>query len=168
MRQVLCTDPPDPASVDLVVAAPPPDPSLSTRQLFTAHSEDDLCMTCHQLIDPIGFAFEEFDEGGRVRQGPEDNNGHPVDASGSLRIGNEQYTFQNAADFIEQIAQGELAQKCVARTAVRYAFAWANPATEVEFVNTAWQAMDASTRTQLDDVLIKLIESDLFIQRRAQ
>ena len=167
MRQVLCTDPPDPASVDLVVAAPPPDPNLSTRQLFAAHSSDALCQSCHQLIDPIGFAFEEFDEGGRVRQGPQDNNGHEVDASGTLRIGTEEYTFDGAADFLQQVAQGDLAQRCVARTATRYAFAWANPATELEFVKT-WETMDESTRTQLDDVLVKLIESDLFIQRRAQ
>lgn len=167
MRQVLCTDPPDPSTVNLVVAAPPPDPSKSTRQLFAAHSADATCQACHQFIDPIGFAFEEFDEGGRVRTGPEDNNGHPVEAAGTVTIGGSTFTWENAADFIGQVAESELAHRCVARTATRFGFGWTNSATELAFVEE-WQTMDVTQRTQVGEVLVKLIESDLFVQRRAQ
>lgn len=165
MRQVLCTDPPDPSTVNLTVAAPPPDPSKSTRQLFAAHSADATCQACHSLMDPIGFAFEEFDEGGRVRRGPEDNNGYPVDASGSVTLAGTTYTWNNASEFISQVADSELAQRCVARTATRFGFAWTNAATELAFVDE-WQTMDVGQRTHIGEVLVKLIESDLFVQRR--
>jgi hypothetical protein len=165
MRQVLCTDPPDPSTVNLTVAAPPPDPSKSTRQLFEAHSADATCAACHSLMDPIGFAFEEFDEGGRVRKGPEDNNGYPVDASGSVTLAGTTYTWSTASEFISRVADSELAQRCVARTATRFGFAWTNAPTELAFVEE-WQSMDVGQRTRIDEVLVKLIESDLFVQRR--
>lgn len=166
LRQVLCTDPPDPSTVNLVVAAPPPDPSKSTRQLFAAHSEDPTCQACHSVIDPIGFAFEQFDEGGRVRTGPEDNNGHPIETAGTVRVGGSEFTFTDAADLIRQVANSDIGQACVARTATRFAFAWTNTATELAFVET-WKTMDPSTRTRLVEVLTELIESDLFVQRKA-
>lgn len=166
MRQVLCTDPPDPSTVNLVVAAPPPDPTKSTRQLFAAHSQDPTCQACHQFIDPIGFAFEEFDEGGLVRQGPEDNNGYPVDASGSVTIGGQTFTWTNAVEFLQQVADSDVSRRCVARTATRFGFGWANAATELKFVEE-WNAMESAQQTQIGEVLVKLIESDLFVQRKA-
>lgn len=39
------------------------------------------CASCHTYFDPIGFAFEHFDEGGRYRA---DENGLTIDASGEL------------------------------------------------------------------------------------
>jgi hypothetical protein len=164
MRHVLCTDPPDPAEVDLVVAAPAPDPSLSTRQLFAAHASDEMCQGCHSMIDPIGFAFEEFDEGGRVRS-MESNNGHPVDASGAVSLAGETFEFENAADFLTQVAASDLAQICIAKKTTRYAFATRNPATEETFVDV-WRELPEDQRTQLDEVLVKLIESELFVRRR--
>ncbi len=164
MRQVLCTDPPDPSQGDLVVAPPSPDPSLSTRQLFAAHASDPQCQGCHALIDPIGFAFEQFDEGGRLRRGPPDNNGHPVDASGSVTVSGETFVFDDAKEFLTQVAASSLAQRCIAKMTARYAFASRVPAVEEAFVGI-WQELDATERTRLDEVLIKLTESELFVQR---
>jgi hypothetical protein len=165
LRQVLCTDPPDPSTVNLTVAAPPPDPSKSTRQLFAAHSADPSCQACHAIIDPIGFAFEQFDEGGRVRRGPDDNNGHEIEVSGSVTVAGTTFAFDDAADLIRQVADSELGQACVARTATRFAFAWGNTATELAFVET-WKQMEPNKRMQLTEVLTKLIASDLFVQRK--
>lgn len=167
MRQVLCTDPPDPSTVNLVVAAPEPDPTKSTRELFSAHSADATCQACHALIDPIGFAFEEFDEGGRVRLGPEDNNGKPIDASGTVDVGGTTFTWSNAREFLQQVAASDLSRRCVARTATRFGFGWTNTATELAFVDE-WSALDVAKQTQIGEVLTRLIESDLFVQRRAQ
>jgi Protein of unknown function (DUF1588)/Protein of unknown function (DUF1592) len=166
LRQVLCTDPPDPSTINLVVAAPPPDPSKSTRQLFEAHSADPTCQACHAVIDPIGFAFELFDEGGRVRSGPEDNNGYPIETAGTVKVAGSEFTFVDAADLIKQVADSDLGQACVARTATRFAFAWSNTATEHAFVEE-WKALEPNSRTQLVEVLTKLVASDLFVQRKA-
>src|SRR5206468_12463271 len=59
----------------------PQDPDLTTRQRFASHSTDPACSSCHTRIDSIGFAFEEFDQVGRTRAM---ENGHPIDATGTL------------------------------------------------------------------------------------
>ncbi|MDE0124812.1 MAG: DUF1592 domain-containing protein [Bryobacterales bacterium] len=54
------------------------------RERITEHREDPACAACHDVIDPVGFAFENFDAVGRWRTHDE---GVPVDASGSLPDG---------------------------------------------------------------------------------
>ena len=56
--------PPDiPALEDAVIAA-----DLPMRARLAAHSAKPSCATCHDLMDPIGFALENFDAVGRWRE----------------------------------------------------------------------------------------------------
>ncbi len=59
---------------------------LSVRQLLEQHRHNPPCSTCHQLIDPPGFAFENFDAVGAWRN---KDHGVPVDAGGKLVDGTE-------------------------------------------------------------------------------
>ena len=52
-----------------------------------AHRRNPVCASCHKLMDPIGFALENFDESGRYRLMDEGH--HPVDASGTFPDGTE-------------------------------------------------------------------------------
>lgn len=70
-------------------AAPPGVPELkekgeltgTLRQRMEQHRADPACAACHQLMDPLGFALENFDAVGqwRVKDGKDD-----IDASGEL------------------------------------------------------------------------------------
>jgi len=77
--------PPPPADVpalkDNTVSA-----SLSVRERLAQHRADAACASCHNLMDPIGFALENFDAVGRWRTLEE---GQPVDASGGLPDGSK-------------------------------------------------------------------------------
>ena len=75
---------------------PPPDvPSLaettgegrplSMREAMEQHRANPVCASCHRLMDPPGFALEEFDAVGRYRTRNEA--GAPLDASGVLPDG---------------------------------------------------------------------------------
>ena len=57
---------------------------LTMRQRIAQHRENPACSGCHNLMDPIGLATENFDAVGRFRT-LED--GVPVDASGGLPDG---------------------------------------------------------------------------------
>ena len=57
---------------------------LSVRERLKKHREDPSCARCHDLMDPVGFALENFDAVGRWR---ELEHGRPVDASGGLPDG---------------------------------------------------------------------------------
>jgi hypothetical protein len=58
--------------------------SLPVRERLLQHRASAACAGCHNLIDPAGFALENFDAVGRWRTAEE---GHPVDASGGLPDG---------------------------------------------------------------------------------
>jgi len=77
------------------VPPPPPDvPPLkenadgqkpkTIREQMAEHRANPACATCHKIMDPIGFALENFDAVGAWRT---QEAGGPIDASGSLADG---------------------------------------------------------------------------------
>jgi len=83
MTNILGTVPPDP---------PPNVPALKTsgenagpeqtmRQRMEQHRANPACASCHKMMDPIGFALENFDGSGKWRTM---ENGQKVDASSQL------------------------------------------------------------------------------------
>ncbi|MEQ1825115.1 MAG: DUF1592 domain-containing protein [Pirellula sp.] len=86
LENILGTPPPPPpdnvpALTDNVVSA-----KLPVRERFAQHRADPACASCHILIDPPGFALENYDAVGRWR---DLDNGRPVDAKGGLPGGFE-------------------------------------------------------------------------------
>ena len=64
--------------------APDQHPDLTTRERVALQTSAVACQTCHTMINPLGFALEEFDAIGRHRT-VEQRGGveKPIDASGS-------------------------------------------------------------------------------------
>jgi hypothetical protein len=84
---------------NLVGTPPPPPPddipalpentvltSLSVRERLKQHRADAACASCHELMDPPGFALDNFDAVGRWR---DVEAGKPIDATGGLPDGSE-------------------------------------------------------------------------------
>lgn len=59
----------------------PPDkhPGLSTRDRVTLQTKGESCVGCHGVINPLGFALENFDAVGRLR---DKDAGKPIDVTG--------------------------------------------------------------------------------------
>lgn len=87
---------------------PPPDvPQLEEKEAFeepvslrdriAAHRANKACARCHDLIDPVGFALENYDAIGRFRV---TDDSVPVDASGEFSDGT---TFEGAAELQQAI-----------------------------------------------------------------
>ncbi len=89
-----------------ILSAPPPPPPpnipelkqrneegkiLSMRQQMEQHRANPVCASCHKVMDPLGFALENFDGIGRWRDTDADA---PIDSSGVLPDGTE---FQGPA-----------------------------------------------------------------------
>lgn len=84
---------------NLLGAAPPPPPPnvpslkentetakpLSVRERIEEHRANPACASCHTLMDPLGFALENFDAVGQWRTVSEA--GTPIDAAGVLTNG---------------------------------------------------------------------------------
>ena len=75
--------PPPPPNVPALDSGSVSD-SLPIRERLAAHRAKPACAGCHNLMDPVGFALENFDAVGRWRA-EEDH--RPVDAAGGLPDG---------------------------------------------------------------------------------
>ena len=79
--------PPPPANVDTSLDQSPGEEVLGIRERLEQHRTDPLCAGCHTLMDPLGFALENFDAVGAWRDF--DETGEPVDNRGSWPSGVE-------------------------------------------------------------------------------
>jgi len=57
---------------------------LSMRERLAEHRDSPACAGCHRLMDPVGFALENYDAVGKWRTS---EGGAAVDSSGSLPYG---------------------------------------------------------------------------------
>lgn len=117
MDRVMCTPPsPPPAGVDTTLPDPDEGEPQTNRDWYDAATtqKGTQCAGCHEIINPLGFAFENYDSMGRFRT---EDNGYPVDASGTA-LGLE---YSNAIEMSTQIAASELFTQCVVDKWVAYA-----------------------------------------------
>jgi hypothetical protein len=77
-------------------------PTLTTRERVALQTRENACLSCHGVINPLGFALERFDAVGRFR---DKDNARPVDPAGSyqLRTG-KTVTFTGARQLAEFLA----------------------------------------------------------------
>ncbi len=101
LASVIFNDPPKPPPADV-----PPLPehtgldteTMTLREQLGAHRERSDCRGCHEQIDPLGFALENYDAVGRWRSVYK--NGRSVDSAGKLF---HQHDFANIKEFKEAI-----------------------------------------------------------------
>ena len=75
---------PPPDDVPALPEEPRPDKPRSGREELEQHRASPACASCHRVLDPIGFALENFDAVGAWRTRDGGTLGDPVDASGQL------------------------------------------------------------------------------------
>ena len=119
VREVLLCQhlPPPPDNVDAV--PPPPDGKRNQRERLSQHSADPSCASCHNLMDPLGLAFESYDGIGRYRTM---DVGKSIDTAGTLTGAEpEGARFANALELGQLLAGSATANRCFVETAFRYA-----------------------------------------------
>jgi hypothetical protein len=103
-----------PPGDDVDITVPEIDSAGTARERFSAHAVDE-CAVCHDLMDPIGFAFENFDAVGQHRT---TENGQTIDASGDIEgLG----TFVGVKELAELLASSRDVSDCVATEWYRFA-----------------------------------------------
>ena len=116
LEQILGTPPPPP---------PPDVPELesdqksvlrgSVRERMEQHRLKPECATCHEKMDPIGFAFEHFNAVGQWREA---DGGFPIDASGVLPDGTR---FDGARELVRQLKTRDTFVLCVIEKMLTFA-----------------------------------------------
>ena len=86
MKNLLGTPPPPPPPNTPALEDNTVDAKLPVRDRLAAHRENPVCASCHDTMDPIGFAFEHYDAVGRWRLHEE---GLAIDDTGRMPGGEE-------------------------------------------------------------------------------
>lgn len=182
------TVPDVPVTVDAVI---PEDHHKTLRQRLDAKTGEEYCWKCHSRMNPLGLAFEMYDDFGRYRteeslehpdnlisKGPDKAAVHvdlrdtykslPVNAHGHLSgTGDETLDgeIENAIDLAERLAESERVRQSIIRHAFRY-FMGRN-----EWLSDSRTLMDADqayveSGGSFDAVIVSLLTSDSFIYRK--
>jgi hypothetical protein len=120
LRRILCQEVPDPPPGAEGTEPPAPEVEpVTTRDYFTWKTSMAVCSSCHETINPIGFAFEEFDAIGRHRAS---ENGAPIDSAGHVTLGAESLDFQGASELLTAIADSSEARACYAKQWLTFSY----------------------------------------------
>ena len=159
LEQLLGTPPPPP---------PPNVPELeqgekltgSLRQRMEQHRANPSCANCHARMDPLGFAFENFDAIGRFR---EKDGEFPIDPSGELPTG-EKISGPNELKEILKTRQNLFA-RCITEKLLTYALGRGleyYDRTAVERITTAL----GQNGYRFSTLIVETVKSEPFRMRR--
>jgi hypothetical protein len=160
-ERLLCQPlPPPPSGVE--VQLPPVDPQSSNRERYREHSQNAACASCHRLMDPIGFGFEQFDSVGRYapRQA-----GQSVDASGEVvDVSSTEGAFHGVDGLQRMLAESPDVHGCFSRQWLRFAYG-------IDEEKATCQAKALAERFQQDglsipELLVALTQVPAFTVRR--
>jgi hypothetical protein len=157
LEQILGTPPPPPPpDVGNLDETPAAMASASLRERIQLHRQNPTCAACHSRMDPIGFAFENFDAVGRWRA---TDGEFPIEPSGELSDGR---SFENIDDLKRLLTEKP---KQFGRTFVRNLLTYAlgrgldsGDFATVESIRRALADDDYRART----AIVAIVNSDVF------
>jgi len=152
-------------------ASPPPDlPSLedqenkndvplSLRDSLALHREDPACSSCHNRMDPLGLALENFNALGRYRV---EELGQPIDSKGVLITGEE---FNNVTELKKILASSRKSDfyRCLSEKMLTYALGRAVEYGDIPVVDSILEEVESNQRRA--SVFLKGINKSAPIQR---
>ena len=161
LANLLGTPPPPPlpnvpALKDNTVSA-----MLSVRERLSEHRANTVCASCHNLMDPVGFALENFDSVGRWRTLEE---GKPVDSSGGLPDGRKFIGVNGLEDGLlnqPDVFVGTLTEKLVTFALGRGVEPYDGPAVR-KIVRDA-----KASNYHFSSIIVGLVQSPPFTMRKA-
>lgn len=162
LRRILCVDMPRPDELGIEVVIPEVTTTETTRARFSAHVQNDGCAACHDIIDPLGFSFENFDAAGHFR---EKENGFPIRAKGSFEYEGMKARFSDSAELSRWLAAQPESPACFRRHALRF-FAASGQGSHANAFESLITDQDESKRASLIENLVTYAGSDLFLYRK--
>lgn len=182
------TIPDVPITVDAVI---PEDHTKTMRQRMADKTEDPYCWKCHEGMNPLGYAFEMYDDFGRyrieeflehpdniVKKNPDKGEPHvdlrdifktlPVVTNGNLAGTDDPKLdgdVENAIDLTLRLAKSDRVRQSIIRHAFRFFMGRNEVLSDSKTLIEADRAYVASGGS-FDAVIVSLLTSDSFIYRK--
>lgn len=126
------------------------------------------CGSCHQMMDPIGYGFDNYDAIGRFRTvdeagDPISGEGEVVDPAGTLGIG----TFTGAVELASELAASDQLRHCIATQWFRYAARRAETQADGCTIERAYEDFK-SAGFAVEELLVAITKGDAFRHKSAE
>ena len=119
-------------------------PSLTTRERVALQTAAATAMSCHGIINPLGFTLENFDAVGRFR---DKDNGKPVDATGGYQTrAGKTVAFTGARELAD--VPGRQRRRSTPRSSSRCSTTWSSSRSAAYGAATARPESAAVVRRQ--------------------
>ena len=156
--------PPPPDNVPALEVKDEGGKALTLKQAMEQHRANVVCASCHKLMDPIGFALENFDAIGSFRTRYDDADA-VVDSSGILFDGSE---FSGTREFQKELLEhSDWVTHTVTKKLLTYALGRGLEYYDQPIVRDIVQNA-APARHSWSSLIMGVVESTPFQHRRAQ
>ncbi len=140
------------------------EPDQTNRERVAAFTEGEgtSCATCHgTVINPLGFAFENYDAVGRYRT---TDNGRPVDASGAYQFATGLEQFDGAAELTQLLARNPQVHACYTKHLAEFVLGRDLDQADLGLVT---HIMDQSLASaSIKALILTIVQSDAFLTRQ--
>ena len=166
LENILGTPPPPPPP-DVEPLSPDLRGAKTLKEQLAAHRDQQACISCHQKIDPMGFALESFDPIGRWRDhypklDKKAKQGPPIDTAAVLPNGNE---VSDLGDLKSLLLQREpLVVRCLTEKLLTYATGRRLEPVDRGEVNRILADLNKNDN-RLRDLVHRVVQSDLFLNK---
>jgi mono/diheme cytochrome c family protein len=107
-----------PPPIAVAPLAPSLHPNMTTRERVALQTKPAACVSCHSMINPLGYPLERFDAIGRLR---DKENGRPIDASGGYTdLSGQKVAFAGPQDLARYIAGSDEAHAAFVQKLFQY------------------------------------------------
>ncbi|MDB4961490.1 MAG: hypothetical protein JWP01_1489 [Myxococcales bacterium] len=160
LDNLLCTPPrpPPPGVEGLPDAETTPG---SVRDRLEAHRNNPICASCHRVMDPLGFALDNFDAIGSYRSS---DSGFPIDASGELADG---VAFDGAIEMTKLLAEDPGVYRCMVEKLYTYTGRSPFRIEATEHVDSLTERFIAGGYI-LRDLIVDMTTDPSFVSRRGE
>ena len=153
--------PPSPPPPDVEPLSPDLRKAKTIREQLAVHREQQACNRCHRKIDPLGFAFENFDPIGRWRD-RYPKGGGDIDPSATMTSGEE------VADIVAfkkmLLGREKDVVRCLAEKMLTYASGRVLEPTDRGEVDRIVDQLNGQGR-RLRDLVKLVVQSDVFLTK---
>jgi Protein of unknown function (DUF1592)/Protein of unknown function (DUF1588)/Protein of unknown function (DUF1587)/Protein of unknown function (DUF1595)/Protein of unknown function (DUF1585) len=163
VRTKLMCDPPKPPPDNVDITPPAPGEGATARDRLSLHlTAGSGCAGCHEAMDPIGFAFENFDATGQWR---EKENGVTINATGEIMNSTELAgEFVGVRALADKLLASEAVRDCVATQWFRFASGRTENEGDACTLATVQDAF-AKSDGDLVELVVGLTQTDAFLNR---
>ena len=160
LHQLLCTPPPPPPP-GVEGLKPEGTPTGTVRDRMEKHRTQPVCKSCHEMMDPIGFALENFDGIGKWRT---EESGFTIDATGKLP--GTGATFSGGAEMAAALSEDTRVGRCIAEHLYTYALGRGPGANDHAYLDDIADKTKSSGN-RMKELIMQIVVSEPFRMRRA-